>query len=94
MIKYRFFPALSGVLCSLIVATGCSLKNDESLLVHEEDVDRTCSELHQEFEVADLLSKDSVAPRKRWIMRLMDDKDCRIPKQSETRFKFYLSVSG
>lgn len=49
----------------MVFSAACSFKNDGSLLVLEGDGDRTCSELHIEWDKADQLSKENVEARKR-----------------------------
>ena len=72
----------------------CSFKNDGSLLVLEGDGDRTCSELHVELEKADQLSRENVDARKRWILQLLREKDCRSTHQPTPKFQFHLTISG
>ena len=78
----------------LLFASACSHQNDGSLLVLEDDEKKTCSELHAEYESADHLSKENIDPRKRWLLQLMRDGDCRLPKQTDTKFNFHLTISG
>ena len=78
----------------VVFIAACSFKNDRSLLVLEGDGDRTCSELHVEWEKAHQLSRENVDARKRWILQLLREKDCRSPNQSVPKFQFYLTISG
>ena len=39
-------------------------------------------------------SKENMDARRRWILQLMRDGDCRLPKQADTKFNFYLTISG
>ena len=79
---------------TLLFATACSHQNDRSLLVLEGDEKKTCSELHAEYESADWLSEVNIDPRKRWLLQIMRDGDCRMPKQIDTKFNFHLTISG
>ena len=79
---------------TLLFASACSHQNDGSLLVLEGDEKKTCSELHADYEIADRLSEESIDPRKRWLLKLMRDGDCRLPKQIGPKFNFYLTISG
>ena len=78
----------------LLLGSACSHQNVGSLLVLEGDERKTCSELHAEYESADRLSEENVDPRKRWLLQLMRDGDCRLPKQTDTKFNFHLTISG
>ncbi len=78
----------------VVFIAACSSKNDGSLLVLEGDSVRTCSELHIEWDIATQLSKENVNARKRWILQLLREKDCRLPNQPNPKFKFHLSISG
>ena len=79
---------------TLLGASACSHQTDGSLLVLEGDEKKTCSELHSDYESADQLSEENIDPRKRWLLKLMRDGDCRLPKQADTKFNFYLTISG
>ena len=79
---------------TLLFASACSHQNDGSLMVLEGDEKKTCSELHAEYESADRLSEENIDPRKRWLLQLMRDGDCRLPKQTDTKFNFHLIISG
>ena len=79
---------------TLLGASACSYQNDGSLLVLEGDEKKTCSELHAEYESAGRLSKENMDARRRWILQLMRDGDCRLPKQIDPKFNFYLTISG
>ena len=79
---------------TLLGASACSYQNDGSLLVLEGDEKKTCSELHAEYEDADRLSEENIDARKRWLLQLMRDGDCRLPKQTDTKFNFHLTISG
>ena len=79
---------------TLLGASGCSYQNDGSLLVLEGDEKKTCSELHAEYGYADRLSEENINARKRWLLQLMRDGDCRLPKQSGPKFNFHLTISG
>ena len=89
----RFVTCVISFLVVVLIAA-CSSKNDGSLLVLEGDGFRTCSELHIEWEMADQLSKENVSARKRWILQLLREKDCRLPNQPNPKFQFHLSISG
>ena len=78
----------------VVFVAACSFKNDGSLLVLEGDGDRTCSELYSEWDKADNLSRENVEARKRWILQLLREKDCRLPSQPNPKFQFHLSISG
>ena len=79
---------------TLLFASACSHQNNGSLLVLEGDEKKTCSELHADYEIADRLSEENIDPRKRWLLKLMRDGDCRLPKQADTKFNFHLTISG
>jgi len=79
---------------TLLFASACSHQNNGSLLVLEGDEKKTCSELHADYEIADRLSEENIDPRKRWLLKLMRDGDCRLPKQADTKFDFHLPISG
>ena len=81
-------------LLTLFFASACSHQNDGSLLVLEGDEKKTCSEMHAEYESADRLSEENIEPRKRWLLQLMRDRDCRLPKQTDMKFDFHLIISG
>ena len=85
----QFFSFLT-----LLGASACSYQNDGSLLVLEGDEKKTCSELHAEYETADLLSKENIDARRRWLLQLIRDGDCRLPKQIDPKFNFHLTISG
>ena len=89
----RFVTLVISFLAVVLIAA-CSSKNDGSLLVLEGDGVRTCSELHIEWEMANQLSKENVSARKRWILQLLREKDCRLPNQPNPKFRFHLSISG
>ena len=89
----RFVTRVISFLFVVLIAA-CSSKNDGSLLVLEGDGVRTCSELHIEWEMANQLSKENVSARKRWILQLLREKDCRLPNQPNPKFQFHLSISG
>ena len=79
---------------TLLGASACSYQNDGSLLVLEGDEKKTCSELHAEYEDADRLFEENIDARKRWLLQLMRDGDCRLPIQTDPKFNFYLTISG
>ena len=79
---------------TLLLASSCSNQNDGSLLVLEGDEKKTCSELHTEYESADRLSEENIDPRRRWLLQLMRDGDCRLPKQTDMKINFHLTISG
>lgn len=79
---------------TLLGASACTHQNEGSILVLEGDEKKTCSELHVDYESADRLSEENIDPRKRWLLKLMRDGDCRLPKQADTKFNFYLTISG
>ena len=78
----------------VMFTAACSFKNDGSLLVLEGDGDKTCSELHIEWEKANRLSRENIEARKRWILKLMREKDCRLPNQPNPKFQFHLNISN
>jgi len=77
----------------LLGTNACSYINDGALLVLEGDEKKTCSELHAEYERADHLSEENIDARRRWLLQLMHDGDCRLPKQIDTQFNFHLTIS-
>ena len=79
---------------TLLFAYACSHQKNGSLLVFEGDEKKTCSELHADYEIADRLSEENIDPRKRWLLKLMRDRDCRLPKQADMKFNFHLTISG
>ena len=79
---------------TLLGASACSYQNDGSLLVLEGDEKKTCSELQTEYESAGRLSKENMDARRRWILQLKRDGDCRLSKQIDPKFNFYLTISG
>ena len=79
---------------TLLGASACSYQNDGSLLVLEGDEKKTCSELHAEYESAGRLSKEHMDAGRRWILQLKRDRDCRLSKQIDPKFNFYLTISG
>ena len=79
---------------TLLGASACTHQNEDSILVLEGDEKKTCSELHSDYESADRLSKENIDPRKRWLLQLIRDGDCRLPKQPDPKFNFYLTISG
>ena len=79
---------------TLLGTSACTHQNEDSILVLEGDEKKTCSELHTEYEDADRLSKVNIDARKRWILQLMRNFDCRLPKQTDPKFNFYLTISG
>mgnify|MGYP005731899809 CR=1 FL=1 len=79
---------------TLLGTSACTHQNEDSILVLEGDEKKTCSELHTEYEDADRLSKVNIDARKRWILQLMHNFDCRLPKQTDPKFNFYLTISG
>ena len=79
---------------TLLGASACTHQNEDSILVLEGDEKKTCSELHAEYGYADRLSEENINARKRWLLRLMRDGDCRLPKQSGPKFNFHLTISG
>ena len=72
----------------------CAYQDDGALLVLEGDEDQTCSELHAEYDSADQLSEENMDARRRWLLQLMRQKDCRLPRQPDPRFKFNLFITG
>ena len=72
----------------------CAHQNDGSMLVRDGDEDKTCSERHAEYNSADQLSGQSIDARRRWLTKLMRQRDCRLPKQLDTEFNFHLTISG
>ena len=81
-------------LLTLLGASACAHQNQGSILVLEGDKKKTCSELHADYEDADRLSEENIDARKRWLLQLMHDGDCRVPKQIHPKFNFYLTISG
>ena len=79
---------------TLLGASACTHQNEGSILVLEGDEKKTCSELHAEYEDADRLSEENIDARKRWLLQLMRDGDCRLPKQTDPKFKFHLTISA
>ena len=79
---------------TLLGASACSHQKDGSLLVLEGDEQKTCSELHAEYESAGQLSEESIDARRRWLFQLMRDGDCRLPKQMDPKLNFHLTISG
>ena len=79
---------------TLLGASACTHQNEDSILVLEGDEKKTCSELHAEYESAGRLSKENMDARRRWLLQLMRDGDCRLPKQSGPKFNFHLTISG
>ena len=79
---------------TLLGASACTHQNEGSILVLEGDEKKTCSELHVDYESEGRLSKQNMDARRRWILQLMRDGDCRLPKQADTKFNFYLTISG
>ena len=79
---------------ALLGASACTHQKEGSILVLEGDEKKTCSELHAEYESAGRLSKENMDARRRWILQLMRDGDCRLSKQIDPKFNFYLTISG
>ena len=79
---------------TLLGTSACTHQNEGSILVLEGDEKKTCSDLHADYEDADRLSKANIDARKRWILQLMRNFDCRLPKQTDPKFNFYLTISG
>ena len=79
---------------TLLGTSACSYQNDGSLLILEDDEKKTCSELHAEYESAGRLSKENMDARRRWLLQLMRDGDCRLPKQLDSKLNFHLTISG
>ena len=79
---------------TLLGASACSYQNDGSLLVLEGDEKKTCSELHTDYESAGRLSEENIDARRRWLLQLMRDGDCRLPKQIDPKLNFHLTISG
>ena len=79
---------------TLLGASACTDQNEGSILVLEGDEKKTCSELHTEYKDADRLSEENIDARKRWLLQLMRNFDCRLPKQTDPKFNFYLTISG
>ena len=82
------------VFLTLLGTSACTHQNDGSLLVLEGDEKKTCLELHAEYDSAGRLSKENMDARRRWILQLMRDGDCRLPKQIDPKFNFHLTVSS
>ena len=79
---------------TLLGTSACTHQNDGSLLVLEGDEKKTCLELHAEYESAGQLSEENIDARRRWLLQLMRDGDCRLPKQIDTKLNFLLTISG
>ena len=79
---------------TLFGTSACTHQNEDFILVLEGDEKKTCSELHTEYEDADRLSEENIDARKRWLLQLMRNFDCRLPKQTDPKFNFYLTISG
>ena len=77
-----------------ICMSACSHQDDGSLLVLEGDENKTCSELHTAYELAGQMSKENIQSRRRWLVQLIRDGDCRPPKQTDMKFNFHLNISG
>ena len=82
------------VFLTLLGASACTHQNDGSLLVLEGDEKKTCSELHSEYGLADQMSEKNIDARRRWLVQLMRDGDCRLPKRIDPKFNFHLTISG
>ena len=82
------------VFLTLLGTWACTHQNEGSILVLEGDEKKTCSELHAEYEDADRLSEENIDARKRWLLQLMREGDCRLPKLTDTKFNFHLTISG
>ncbi len=78
----------------LLGASACSYQNDGPLLVLDGDEKKTCTELHAEYESAGQLSEENIDARRRWLLQLIRDGDCRLPKQIDTKLNFLLKISG
>ena len=78
----------------LIFVSACSYQDEGSLLVLEGDENKTCSELHAAYELAGQMSEENIQSRRRWLVQLMRDADCRLPKQPNMKFNFNLTISG
>ncbi|NBR01795.1 MAG: hypothetical protein EBT94_01535 [Alphaproteobacteria bacterium] len=72
----------------------CAYQGEGALLVLEGDEERSCSGLHAEYEGADQLSGENMDARRRWLLQLMRQKDCRLPRQPDPKFKFNLFITG
>ncbi len=72
----------------------CAYQDDGAFLVLEGDEERSCSELHAEYEIADQMSGENMDARRRWLLQLMRQKDCRAPRQLDPEFKFNLFITG
>ena len=68
--------------------------DEGSLLVLEGDENKTCSELHAAYELAGQMSEENIQSRRRWLVQLMRDGDCRLPKHTNMKFNFYLTIFG
>ena len=91
----RFHKPISIVAVSFGFWLGaCAHQNDGPLLVLEGDEEKICSELHAEHENADQLSEQNIDPRRRWLLQLMRKRDCLLPQKLDTKFYFYLTISG
>ena len=79
---------------ALLGASACTHQNEGSILVLEGDEKKTCSELHAEYESAGQLSRENINARRRWLLQLMRDSHCRLPKQIDPKLNFHLTISG
>ena len=79
---------------TLLLASACSNQNDGSLLVLEGDEKKTCSEMHAEYESAGRFSKENIDARRHWLLQLMRDRVCCLPKQIDPKLNFHLTISG
>ena len=79
---------------TLLGASACSHQNDGSLLVLEGDEKKTCSELNAEYDSAGRFFKENIDARRHWLLQLMRDRDCRLPKQKDLKLNFHLTISG
>ena len=78
----------------LICMSACSHQKEGSFLVLDGDENKTCSELHAAYELAGQMSEENIQSRRRWLVQLMRDGDCRLPKHTNMKFNFYLTIFG
>jgi len=72
----------------------CAPHNDGPLLVLDGDEEKSCSELHAEYESAEQLSEQNIDARRRWLRQLLRQGDCRLPWRRDAEFKFHLTIPG
>ena len=78
----------------VFVFNACTHQEDASLLTLDGDNEKTCPELHAEYESVDKLSERNIGARQRWPTNLMRQKDCRLPKALDVKLNFHLIFAG